>query len=121
MNAETLKVCKQPFPLKWYDFHQNNSGGPYAVNDKVDIWVFIQARTPSEANNLAERIGIYFHGCSSGYDCDCCGDRWSEQWNDEKGTDVPEKYGEPLEGYSPSEQITVLKSEQAKIYPYGTI
>ena len=121
MNEKTLEVCKQTFSLKWFTFSQNNSGGTFSVNDKVDAWVFIQARTPDEANNLAERIGIYFNGCASGYDCGCCGDRWSSQWRDEKGEDIPTKYGEPLEGYSPSEQITSVKSESAKIYPYGTI
>lgn len=58
--------------LKWFRFRQNNSGGKFIVNDKVDINVLIQANSPEEANNLAEKIGIYFDGYG---DCACCGNR----------------------------------------------
>lgn len=128
MNAETLKVCNQKFPLKWFSFRQNNSGGSFEVNENLDILVIIQARTPSEANNLAEKIGIYFDGCASGYDCGCCGDRWTPRWDFDEGTDFPERCGEVIENYSLTEK-TVLNEGKwgfkspigTKIYPYGTI
>lgn len=63
---------------EWYMFDQNNSGGSFRVNDDVTVYVLIQAASVKEANIKAEDIGIYFDGCSNGWDCDCCGDRWHE-------------------------------------------
>jgi hypothetical protein len=58
----------------FYRFDQNNSGGDY---QKPARHVFVEANTSEEANNIAEKIGIYFDGADMGYDCDCCGDRWN--------------------------------------------
>lgn len=112
--------------LKWYNFHQNNSGGSFTVNDKIDINVIIQAKSPKEANSLAEEIGIYFDGCEKGMDCDCCGDRWhrADKYDESK---TPSIYGKPIENYSLVEVTTLNSGEWSfnkqgvKIYPYGTI
>lgn len=79
-------------PAKYFHFSQNNNGGSFDVSDKVAHHVFIQARSAAEANRLAGDVGIYFNGCESGADCDCCGDRWSEVWDDEGG-EMPLIYG----------------------------
>jgi hypothetical protein len=76
-------MCKQS---KFYKFHQNNSGGKFVVNEYLAEWVYIQAKSADEANEIAEDKGIYFDGVSSGRDCPCCGDRW---WPvDEDETDM---------------------------------
>ncbi len=62
--------------LHWYEFDQNNSGGFFEMNDAVSIKVFIQSENAAGAIQKAEDVGIYFDGCESGRDCDCCGDRW---------------------------------------------
>ena len=58
--------------LKYYRFHQNNSGGAFSA---PAINVFIQAESPSQANEIAEKHGVYF---DSSNDCECCGPRWEE-------------------------------------------
>ena len=80
--------------MKKYIYTQNNSAGAYdypewsgpadrggvfaasKYQDKlVDVWVL--AESTIEADALAqEYAGVYFDGCESGMDCDCCGDRW---------------------------------------------
>ena len=58
----------------WFHFRQNNSGGYFR---KPAIHIFVEADTAEQANEVAASIeGVYFHGVSSGIDCDCCGDRW---------------------------------------------
>lgn len=61
---------------EWYEFRQNNSGGSFHITENLSHFVLIQATNPRRANELAEDVGIYFDGCSSGKDCNCCGDRW---------------------------------------------
>lgn len=63
----------------FYEFRQNNSGGRFDVDDKLCHRVFIEADTAEEANAKLLELGGYFDGCSTGRDCDCCGDRWEEQ------------------------------------------
>lgn len=62
----------------FYDYHQNNSGGSFDVDDKVCHQVVVEAKSADEANEIAMDLGIYFDGCSEGMDCNCCGDRWDE-------------------------------------------
>jgi len=81
----------------WYHFSQNNSGGSFDDDDDVCENVIIQATDARHANQRAEDIGIYFNGCSNGMDCSCCGDRWSEQWDDDDGEEFPHVYGTPVE------------------------
>ena len=103
--------------LKWYTYHQNNSGGSFDIDRDVDQKVIIQASSASEADDLAQRIGIYFNGVDDGIDCDCCGDRWyPSSWNDE-GTNEPEVYGEVVV-WSPD---MVTTTGHVKVYPYSVI
>ena len=69
--------------MKFFKYSQNNSGGNFHVDDKICHNVIIEAESASEADDIAESLGCYFDGCSTGRDCSCCGDRWSKQWNDD--------------------------------------
>lgn len=113
MNAENLKGCLVKRSLRWFHFRQNNSGGRFHRDDKVDENVIIQAHSPAEANDLAGRIGIYFYGVSDGSDCGCCGDRWIEQWPDEVGDEVPMIYSDVVDINNPP--------KNTKLYSYGSI
>jgi len=64
--------------MRFFEFSQNNSGGRFEIDEAKGIGssVYIEARTANEANEKAERIGIYFDGVDEGRDCECCGDRW---------------------------------------------
>ncbi len=85
---------------KFYTFHQNNSGGVFHVDDKVSCIVIIEAATAEQANETAKSVAeIYFDGCEMGWDCDCCGDRWSPVYECD-GTPEPSVYGKPLSEYS---------------------
>lgn len=76
---------------RFFTFDQNNSGG-YFTGPAIDV--VVEARTADEANARAEDLGLYFDGAG---DCiECCGYRWSEQYDDDDGTEVPSKYGEPI-------------------------
>lgn len=62
----------------FYLFVQNNSGG-YFHNDAeagIGINVAFEANSEDEAIERAKNV-IYFNGVEDGYDCECCGDRWS--------------------------------------------
>lgn len=82
---------------KFYTFSQNNSGGYFERDDNLAEDVIIEANDAKHANNLAEEKGIYFDGCYSGIDCNCCGDRW-DRVDDGEGKDRPLIYGSDLEG-----------------------
>lgn len=69
--------------MKLYNFNQNNSGGSFDIDADVTYDVLVEASNYNEANSIAEELGIYFFGCSSGMDCSCCGDRWSPAYDDE--------------------------------------
>ena len=79
----------------FFDYAQNNSGGSYTYNHNAGIseHVIIEAANVDEANRRAEDIGLYFDGCESGYDCECCGDRWYQQYSDRNATDTPMVHG----------------------------
>lgn len=79
---------------KWFEFRQNNSGGSFDHDPVrgIGLSVYVEADDAKHANYRAERIGLYFNGCDSGSDCECCGDRWSECWPDEEGSDTIEAY-----------------------------
>lgn len=80
---------------KFYSFIQNNSGGSFDVDESKGIseTVVIEAESAQQANTIAEHIGLYFDGCDSGMDCDCCGDRWYKV-DESHAEDVPSRYGE---------------------------
>jgi hypothetical protein len=60
---------------KIYLFRQNNSGGSFVIDAEhgISVEVFVEAESAAQANDIAERIGVYFDGAG---DCPCCGDRW---------------------------------------------
>jgi hypothetical protein len=60
--------------MRWWQFAQNNSGGSFAGPAHL---VFVEAQSADEADDIAKDHGMYFDGCSTGNDCPCCGDRWS--------------------------------------------
>lgn len=78
INKRNMKVAS------WYEFDQDNSGGYFVENDKVTHRVFIQALSLEDCITKAEALGIYFNGCDSGRDCDCCGDRWYKPYSELK-------------------------------------
>jgi len=67
------------------------------IDDCVDHYVIVEADTAEKANNRAEKIGIYFNGCEDNLDCECCGDRWYEQYDDTDGDPTPMVYERPFE------------------------
>ena len=82
----------------FYHFNQNNSGGYFTIDENRGIThhVVIEADNASEANQDAKEIGIYFEGCYTGRDCNCCGDRWHEVDEDD-GEEVPAICGTPVQ------------------------
>ncbi len=64
---------------KFFLYSQNNSGGFFDQLDNGSHDLIVEANTANEANDIATEYGIYFNGCDSGADCDCCGDRWYAQ------------------------------------------
>ena len=82
----------------FYHFNQINSGGSFNFDENQGIThhVIIEADKASYANLDAEEIGIYFDGCFTGRDCDCCGDRWKEVWEID-GEELPHIYGSSVQ------------------------
>lgn len=74
--------------LKWWYFGQNNSGGYFDVDEDVSEYVYIQAASAKEAEKKMEEITLTHSGS-----CECCGDRWYIDADEEEGTDVPARYG----------------------------
>lgn len=77
--------------MPFYHYRQNNSGGRFtapAVN------VYVEADNVGEANYLFQTIdGCYFDPDYE-RDCECCGTRWNEPY-DEKGlSNIYEVYKE---------------------------
>lgn len=81
---------------KFYTFTQNNSGGYFDNDDNVCELVIIEAKSVEQVNNKALDVGIYFNGVDTGEDCSCCGDRWSEMWDEDGGKEVPMIYNTPV-------------------------
>lgn len=65
---------------KLYVFPQNNTFGTFDAG--VGHTVLVEALTPEEACARAQTVGVYFNGCATGRDCDCCGDRWYTPYYD---------------------------------------
>lgn len=77
----------------FFTFHQNNAGGFF----KGQRYVIVEANSSKEANDIAQKSGgVYFDGVAKGIDCDCCGDRWTRQYWDDSGKDMPEIYGQAV-------------------------
>ena len=71
----------------FYLFVQNNSGGSfhYDAEAGIGINVAFEANSEDEAIERAKDV-IYFDGVNKGFDCPCCGDRWSEYTYDSAET-----------------------------------
>ena len=82
---------------KFYTYRQNNSGGGFVQDHKqgISVFVCIEAESASQADDLAEQIGLYFNGCDTGADCSCCGDRWYHAYKDD-GTNTPMMYDQDI-------------------------
>jgi len=92
MLEETFTKCNEILSteLKWFHFHQNNSGGYFVRDENVDEDVYIQALNAEEAIEKAESF------MDNSDSCPCCGDRWHFWVEDSDGTSEPLKYGEPI-------------------------
>ncbi|MNC02772.1 hypothetical protein D3C81_691840 [compost metagenome] len=102
--------------VQFYEYCQNNSGGSFTVDKKVCHRLFIEASSANEANLIAESLGCYWNGCSEGRDCDCCGDRWSDNWSDDNYVKV-DKYRK--EGYEVSVYDHYKNPEEEWMRKYG--
>jgi len=94
----------------FYHYSQNNSGGSFT---SPAIHVIIEAKSAREANDKAESIGLYFNGVFEGFDCDCCGDRWSTAYD---GDEKPDIYGQ-----SPFEYVSKYGSWATDKIPFAVI
>ena len=81
----------------FYEYSQNNSGGHFQMDKTIAHFMIIEAASADAANEIAERIGIYFDGIADEIDCECCGDRWHEAVG--AGYQVPSIYGRPATDY----------------------
>ena len=77
--------------MKTYVFRQNNSGGFFIGPINREI----KASNANEANEIAVKRGIYFDGVHKGIDCACCGDRWTQAF-DEPISDFTKEQAEAL-------------------------
>lgn len=81
----------------FYHYPQNNSGGSFTGKYHH---IIIEANSAEQADALAESgTEIYFDGCQTGSDCDCCGDRWSRAWSS-GGDETPQIYSGPVEEWT---------------------
>jgi hypothetical protein len=76
----------------FYTFEQNNVFGFFT---EPAIYVCVEADSASEANEIAQRYGVYFNS-SLEPECECCGDRWTPYNHGAMGTEFPEVYGKPI-------------------------
>ena len=77
--------------MSWFLITQNNSGGSFRTTDKLCHRLYIEADNTDDAKAIAEDLGCYWNGCEAGIDCECCGDRWHEPWDE---IEFPVKYGD---------------------------
>ncbi len=99
---------------KFFHFSQNNSGGSFHVDESVAHHVIIEALDAMHANQRATDVGIYFDGCRTGQDCDCCGDRWYAKWSDDTGDDEPLIYDTPP--HEVSDMFTKVGEPMCHVY-----
>lgn len=91
-------MTKEAAQAKFYMFSQNNSGGAFDFDETAGIapTVIIEALSYEDANERAEKLGLYFNGVENNIDCECCGDRWYPATASD-GDAVPSFYGTPLD------------------------
>lgn len=92
IKEEEAKVINKEGTLKFFVFHQNNSGGKFDVNDKICHMLYIEAHSYKEARKKAMDMGVYFNGCNIGLDCPRCGDRWSDYANEINLIELSDSY-----------------------------
>lgn len=114
----------------YYHFHQNNSGGAFA--NPYDI--IVEADSPEEANEIAQRHGVYFdgtncqgvcdeewvpyEGCYCSRDCPCCGDRWYRVSEWDAHDEIPE-VSFFLAGSNAYALVVHKNKPNERIYPQG--
>lgn len=90
---------KKKTTTQFFTFSQNNSGGSFVFKKEgITHYVVIEAVDANHAASRAEEIGLYFNGCDSGQDCECCGDRWYRPYRDD-GDKKPMIYGKAASEY----------------------
>ena len=87
--------------MPFFNYHQNNSGGGWNIDEAagISVNVIIEADDATQADIIAQRIGIYFDGCDTGRDCSCCGDRWYSAYGN--GDPVPSLAGHEVKPGDP--------------------
>ena len=96
----------------FYTYDQNNSGGKFIQDDKVGMYVIIEADSSTEADSKAEEIGIYFDGVDYGRDCSCCGDRWSRTSDDsDERAEAPSIFSQTIEDHYNNIDFRPLRDE----------
>lgn len=76
----------------FYTLNQNNSGGYLIQNDNVDRFVIVEANNAKEAQEIFKNILDDYREY-----CECCGERWSDDWLDEGDADnEPYIYDKPI-------------------------
>lgn len=114
----------------FYTFVQNNSGASKGKTDLLDQYVIVEARTAVQANEIAQKLGIYFDGVRAGLDCRCCGDRWDAAIEDH-GTGRPSIWADPITDEELRDKNggiiihyadgTILRSGAPKVNKKGTL
>lgn len=108
----------------FYTYRQNNSYGVFDVNDDVKHYVIIEANSAKEADEKAERIGLYFDGVKKGRDCPCCGDRWNKADDPDfgiEGTKEPEIWGQSILKFFKERGWSLWKEEAIVYYKDGRV
>jgi hypothetical protein len=88
--------------MKWFRFHQNNSGGEYVIDEQIGIGheVWVEATDHEEANEKGSSLGLF----GLPY-CGCCGERFYSalKWDGEDAPKIAEssdwhrsRYGEDI-------------------------
>jgi hypothetical protein len=108
--------------MKWFHYSQNNSGGSFDIDPARGIGphVWVEAPSIAAANAIAQSKGVYFNGCETGQDCPCCGDRWSEPWDDD-GKDVPLIYPQYAFGWHDAVYFHRLDGTLVTLKKDGTV
>lgn len=85
--------------INLYRYCQTNSGGSFKDTKKSYVKdAIFPLKQKGDFEKIYKDIGvtaktiipkmIYFDGVEKGLDCECCGDRWDELWEDEATTEV---------------------------------
>jgi hypothetical protein len=95
----------------FYTFIQNNAFG---IFKGPAIYVCVEASSSEEANQIAQKHGVYFTDTP---ECECCGYRWTPIRTGSKGTEKPEVFGESL---SEQDRFYMIVYKDGRIEKGGT-